>query len=323
MLFDLRYAFRQLRKAPGFTATALATIAICLGANLAIFGIINSILLRPLPFPNADRLVAIYNTYPNAGVLNDGASITNYYERRGNIPALSSLSIWMERSEVVGEPGSTGQMAVIRTSPEFFTTLGVKLAMGRSFTEEESITQRNVAILTDGIWRQRFDSDPNILDREIRINGIPRKIVGVLPPFRFLSSEARVFVSMKSNEEQRGPKARHSGGGATHMIARLKPGATIAGAQAQIDAHNGAVEKDNPEAKMMAEAGFRSPVVSLHADHVRSIRPTLLLLQAGVFFLLLIGAVNLVNLLLIRASGRAKEMAIRQSMGASRRHVVT
>src|SRR3981081_1365178 len=105
------------------------------------------------------------------------------------------------------------------------------------------------------------------------------------------------------------------------MSARLKPGATIAEAQSQIDAHNAAVEKDNPEAKMMAEAGFRSPVVSLHADHVRSIRPTLWLMQAGVFFLLLIGAVNLVNLLLIRASGRAKEMAIRRSMGARRAHV--
>src|SRR5205085_4166343 len=107
------------------------------------------------------------------------------------------------------------------------------------------------------------------------------------------------------------------------MIARLKPGATIAEAQSQIDAHNAAVEKDNPEAKMMAEAGFRSLVLPLHAEHVRSIRPTLLLMQAGVFFLLLIGAVNLVNLLLIRASGRAKEMAIRQSMGASRHHVVS
>src|SRR5438034_837689 len=204
MFSDLRFAFRQLRKAPAFTLTALATIAICLGANLAIFAVINSILLRPLPFPDADRLVTIYNTYPNAGVENDGSSITNYYERRGNIPAISSLSIYMERSEVVGEPGSTEQIGVIRTSPEFFVTLGVSLPLGRSFTEEESATQRNVAILTDAIWRQRFDSDPNILGREIRINGIPRKIVGVLPPaFRFLSSEARVFVSLKSDVEQR------------------------------------------------------------------------------------------------------------------------
>src|SRR6476469_8033368 len=323
MINNLRYALRQLRKSPAFTITALATVAICLGAILAIFAVINSILLRPLPFPDADRLVSIYNTYPKAGVENDGSSITNYYERRGNIPALSSLSIYMERSEVVGEPGSTEQIGVIRNSPELFATLGVSLPLGRSFTEEESITQRNVAILTDAFWRQHFNSDPHVLDREIRINGIPRKIVGVLPSnFRFLSSEARAFVSIKSNEEQRGSKARHSGGGAIHMIARLKPGATIAEAQAQIDSHNAEMEKDDPEAKMMAEAGFRSPVVSLHAEHVRSIRPTLLLLQAGVFFLLLIGAVNLVNLLLIRASGRAKEMAIRQSMGASRRQVV-
>ncbi|MBV9009121.1 MAG: ABC transporter permease [Verrucomicrobia bacterium] len=311
-------------KSPGFTVTALATVAICLGANLAIFGIINSILLRPLPFPNAERLVAIYNTYPNAGIQNDGASITNYYERRGNIPALSSLSIWMEHSEVVGTAGSTEQVGVIRTSSEFFDTLGVTLAIGRSFTEEESATQKNVAILTDGIWHQRFNADPHILGREICINGIPREIIGVLPStFRFLSSEARVFLLIKSDLVQRGPKARHFAGDGPHMIARLKPGATIAEAQAQINAHNNAVEKDNPQAKMMAEAGFRSLVVSLHADHVRSVRPTLLLLQAGVLFLLLIGAVNLVNLLLIRASARAKEMAIRQSMGAGRRHVLT
>src|SRR5436853_1271077 len=320
---DLKFAFRQLRKAPAFTLTALATIAICLGANLAIFAVINSILLRPLPFPESDRLVTIFNTYPKAGVENDGSSITNYYERRGKISAFSSVSMYMERAETVGDPGSMQQEEIVRISPEFFTTLGVSPAIGRNFTEEETAAQKNVIILTDAFWRQRFNSDPNILGCDTRINGIPRKIVGVLPPaFRFLSYEARVFLPIKSDMEQRGPKARHSGGCGTHMIARLKPGATIAEAQAQIDAHNAAVEKDNPEAKMMAEAGFRSPVVPLHAYHVRSIRPTLLLMQAGVFFLLLIGAVNLVNLLLIRASDRAKEMAIRQSMGASRWHVV-
>src|SRR5438309_7766646 len=160
---NLRYALRQLRKAPAFTITALATVAICLGANLAIFAVLNSILLHPLPFPQSDRLVTIFNTHPKAGVENDGSSITNYYERRGNIPAFSSLSLCMERSEVVGEPGSTEQIGVIRTSPEFFATLGVSLAMGRSFTEEETAAQKNVAILTNAWWRQRFDSDPNIL----------------------------------------------------------------------------------------------------------------------------------------------------------------
>jgi len=323
MIADLKFALRQLGKSPAFTITAVATVAICLGANLAIFAVINSILLRPLPFPQSDQLVTIYNTYPKAGIENDGSSITNYYERRGNISAFSSLSMYMERAETVGDPGSMQQEEIVRISPEFFTTLGVSPAIGRNFTEEETAAQKNVIILTDAFWRQRFNSDPNILGRDTRINGIPRKIVGVLPPvFRFLSSEARVFLPIKSDMEERGPKARHSGGGVTHMIARLRPGATIAEAQAQIDAHNAAVEEDNPEAKMMAEAGFRSLVRPLHAEHVRSIRPTLWLMQAGVFFLLLIGAVNLVNLLLIRASGRAKEMAIRRSMGASRWHVV-
>ncbi|HMG04443.1 MAG TPA: ABC transporter permease, partial [Chthoniobacterales bacterium] len=280
----------------------------------------------PLPFPRSDRLVTIFNSYPKAGVENDGSSITNYYERRGNIPAFSSLSIFRYGSEVVGETGAAEQTEIMRISPEFFTTLGVGPMMGRGFNEAEAEVAENngVAIVTDGYWRQRLNSDPNVLGRDLRVNGIPRKIVGVLPPdFRLLSSEARLFLPIRSRLEQRTPKQRHSGGGGTHMIARLKPGATIAEAQAQIDAHNAAVEKDNPEAKMMAEAGFRSPVLSLHADHVRSIRPTLWLMQGGVFFLLLIGAVNLVNLLLIRASGRVKEMAIRQSMGASRRHVVT
>ena len=128
MIADLKLALRQLRKSPAFTVTALATVAICLGANLAIFAVIDSILLRPLPFPNADRLVTIFNTYPKAGVENDGSSITNYYERRGNIPAFSSLSMYMERVETVGDPDSMQQEEIVRISPEFFTTLGVSPA---------------------------------------------------------------------------------------------------------------------------------------------------------------------------------------------------
>jgi len=324
---NLRFALRQLRNAPAFTITAVATVAICLGANLAIFAVINSVLLRSLPFPQSDRLVTIFNTYPKAGVENDGSSLTNYYERRGNIPAFSSLSIFRDFSEVVGETGAAEQTEIMRVSPDFFATLGVNLAMGRTFAEDEAEIAKGkgagVAIVTDAYWRQRLNSDPNVLGRDVRVNTMPRKIVGVLrPDFRFLSAEARLILPIRSRLEERTPQQRHSGGGGTHMIARLKPGATIAEAQSQIDVHNAAVEQDGPEAKMMAEAGFRSLVRPLHAEHVRSIRPTLLLMQAGVFFLLLIGAVNLVNLLLIRASGRTKEMAIRRSMGASRAHVV-
>src|SRR5437868_1840431 len=190
-------------------------------------------------------------------------------------PTVSALSIYMERAETVGDPGSMQQEEIVRISPEFFTTLGVSPAIGRNFTDEETDPQKNVIILTDAFWRQRFNSDPNILGRDTRINGIPRKIVGVLPPaFRFLSSEARVFLPIKSDMEQRGPKARHSGGGVTHMIARLKPGATIMEAQDQIDAHNAAEEEHNPEEKMMAAAVFQSLVRPLHAEHVQSEKHT-------------------------------------------------
>jgi len=134
----------------------------------------------------------------------------------------------------------------MRVSPDFFATLGVNLAMGRSFNEAEAEVAENngVAILTDAYWRQRLNSDPNVLGRDIRVNTMPRKIVGVLPPdFRFLSSEARLFLPIRSRLEERTPQQRHSGGGGTHMIARLKPGATMAEAQSQIDAHNAASKK--------------------------------------------------------------------------------
>ncbi len=322
---ELRYALRLLRKTPGFTVTALLTLGLCLGANLTIFAVIDSILLRPLPFPNAARLVTLFNTYPKAGVERDGSSLTNYYERRGRIPAFSSLSIYRYGAAIVGEPGSTVREQITQVSPEFFTTLELGPAVGRAFTEEETTYQtNNVVILTYAYWRQRFNADPHAIGRQIRVDGLPKTIVGILPPhFRFLSSESRLYFPLPSRPQDRTPLQRHSGGNVIQMIARLRPGATLAQAQSQIDAQNATLEADDPQAKEMAEAGFRSLVVPLHADQVAAIRPTLLLLQAGVLLLLLIGAVNLVNLLLIRASARVKELAVRQALGAGRRYIVS
>jgi predicted permease len=320
---DLRYAIRLMRKTPGFTATALATLALCIGANLTIFAVVDSVLLRPLPFPAADRLMSVYNTYPKAGVPNDGCSLTNYYERRGHIAAFSGLAAYRDAMAVVGETGATEQMPVSRVSPDFFSTLGLGPVMGRAFTEAETAQGKNdAAILTDSYWRQRLGADPRVLGRRIRVNSISRTVVGVLPPrFSFLSSQARIYLPLASSPDERAPQRRHSG--TARMIARLRPGATLAAAQAQIDARNAAVEVNGPDARMMADAGFRSLVVPLRADHVAAVRPTLLLVQTGALFLLLIGGVNLVNLLLIRASGRVKELAVRQALGASRRHVVS
>ena len=322
---QLRHAGRTLRKTPRFTATALLTLAVCLGANLTIFAVVDSILLRPLPVPAPDRLVTVFNTYPKAGVLRDGSSTTNYYERRGQIPAFSDLAIYSEGAAIVGETGATERVPFMRVSPEFFSTLGANPAMGRSFTDAEmAIPPSRVVILSDSYWRRNFNADPLVLGRQVQVAGVANIVVGVLPPgFRFLSSEARLYFPFASRPEDRVSRERHSGGNSKHIIARLKRGATLAQAQAQIDAQNNTLERDDPKAKMLSDAGFRSVVVPLRADHVASIRPTLLWMQGGALALLLIGVVNLANLLLIRASGRIKELAVRQALGASRWHVVS
>ncbi|MGO8791745.1 MAG: ADOP family duplicated permease [Terriglobia bacterium] len=322
---EFRYAARLLRKAPGFATTALLTVALCLGANLTIFAVIDSILLRPLPFPDARRLVTLYNTYPKAGVERDGSSLTNYYERRGRIPAFSSLSIYRYGTAIVGEPGSTEREQITQVSPDFFATLGIAPIMGRTFTEQETTYQTdNVVILRDDYWRRHFNADPHVIGRQIRVDEFPKTVIGVLPPgYRFLSSEAQLYFPLASRPEDRTPAGRHSGGNVIQMIARLQPGATLGQAQSQIDAQNANLEADDPQAKMIADAGFRTIVTPLHADHVAAIRPTLLLLQAGVLVLLLIGTVNLANLLLVRANSRAKELAVRRALGASRAHLVS
>lgn len=322
---QLSYAARLLRKTPAFTVTALLTLAVCFGANLTIFAVIDSVLLRPLPFPDPGRLMMVFNTYPKAGVDRDGSTITNYYERRGRIAAFSSLSIYSYGMEIVGEPGSTERLQTMRVSPEFFSTLGLGPAFGRTFTDEETTSETDhVAILSDSFWRQRYDADPSVLGKRIRVNSVPRTVIGVLPPnFRFLSSDAQVFLPLASSLEARAPSQRHSGGNVIQMVARLRPDATLSQAQSELDAQNDALEVDDPQAKMIADAGFRSLVVPLRADHVAAVRPTLLLLEAGVLVLLLIGAVNLANLLLIRANGRLKDLAVRQALGAGWKFLVS
>jgi predicted permease len=320
---DLKFAFRQLTKNPGFTAVAVLTLAVCLGANLAIFAVVDSVLLRPLPFPEADRLVTMFNTYPKAGVERDGASIANYYERRGNLAAFSRVSVLQDGTAIVGEPGSTAQQDVMRVSPEFFLTLGIGPERGRAFSEDEmTYNTDGVAILSDTYWKEHFNSDPRIIGQQIRVDGLQKTIIGVLPQgFRYLSSKAQLYLPLSSDPKQRGVDQRHSNMDNV-MIARLQPGTSLAVAQAQVDAYNAAHAQEYPNPKMIADAGFRTIVSRLHADHVKSVRPTLLLLQAGVFLLFVIGGVNLVNLLLIRATSRVRELAIRLSLGATRWHVV-
>ena len=329
MTANIRYAFRQLGRTPGFTATAIATLALCLGANFAIFAVVDAILVRSLPFPQPDRLVAVYNGYPGAGVERSSASIPNYFDRRGAIKAFASVAIYQDASVVVGAVGSPNRVPTGRVSPEFFATLGVPLAMGRAFTDEQlTYGTDEVAVLTDGFWRSQFGADPHVLGRTFLNDGLTITVIGVLPrDFRFLSSRAEFFRPSSHAPEDRQSDRRHSNN--WNMIARLAPaspehgrrGATLADAQAQIDAFNAHQLADDPFPGIVKDSGYHTTVSPLHADYVRTVKPTLVLLQCGVLFLLLIGAVNLANLLLIRASGRAKEMAVRQALGAGRRHI--
>jgi hypothetical protein len=213
MLSTLRIAVRGFVRTPAFTVTALVTLALCLGANLTIFAVIESVVLRPLPFPAAEQLVTVFNSYPKAGVERDGASLPNYYDRRGAIPAFSHVSLIRHGSAIVGDAGSTERTDVVRVSPEFFATLGIIPSIGRAFTEEEMTPQMDgVAVLTDAYWRQRFNGSSNVLGRTVRVDGVNKTVVGVLPPdFRFLSSEARIFLPFSSHLSARGPGQRHSG----------------------------------------------------------------------------------------------------------------
>lgn len=320
-LSDLRQTLRRLGRERGFTATVLLTLGLCIGANVAIFAVVDAILLRALPFAHPEQLVTVINSYPGAGVERAGASLPNYYDRREAIKGFASTAIIQYGNAIVGEAGSPNRVDRDRVSPEFFATLGVPLAMGRPFTEEEMDRDHSgVAILTDAYWRNNFNSDPNILGRKFQVNGNAVSVVGVLPPgFRYLSSRAQFFVPAAHSKEERGIDRRHSNN--FDLIARLAPGTSLAVAQAQVDAFNARQIAEDPYAKLLKGAGYLTLVRSLHADHVREIRPVLLLLQGGVLFLLVIGGVNLVNLLLIRASGRSKELAIRQALGAGRGHI--
>jgi predicted permease len=321
LLRDIRYGARMLRKNLGFTAVAVLTLAVCIGANLAIFAVVDAILVRSLPFPNPERLVVIHNAYPGTGIKRGNASIANYFERRKAIRAFTSVSLHTEYPFTLGEGVSSRRIETARVTPEFFQTLGVRLAMGREFTDEElEYETGRVAIITDRFWRSYFNADTNVLGRTFRMHTFPITVIGVLPPgFRYLSSKAEVYRPHYHDRYRREPKSRHSNDG--QMIARLAVNRTMADAQAELKVLNTQLLSDDPIGKTIKDTGYYTWVTSLHADHVASVKPVLLLLQAGVLCLLLIGGVNLAGLLLIRASGRMKEIAVRHALGASQWHI--
>ncbi len=321
MINDLRFGLKLLWKERAFSITALLTLALCIGANTAIFTVLNGVVLEPLPYPESDRVVTMYNIYPGVGVTDRGANgVPDYLDRKKLTGVFESVSLIGGSGYEADLGGSPQRILGEYVTPDYFRVLRTQPALGRAFTQEEAtLGKENVAILSSGLWKDMFGRDPGVLGKDIRLSGRPYRIIGIMPegfqPTRV--RESRIWVPFAFRKEQTTDDARHNNNWS--MIGRLKPGVTIAQAQKRIDALNKInIERFPQYRKLLEDVRFGTVVRGLKDELVRDVRPTLYLLQAAVAFVLLIGCVNIANLMLVRSNIRIKELAIRFSLGAGR-----
>ncbi len=316
---DLRFALRLIWKDRGFAATVILTLALCIGGNAAIFTVVRSVLLRPLDVPEPDRLVNIFDSYPKAGVERAGGAVPLYDDLKQQAPAFETLALYQTRSSTVGGGAEPERLTGMGVTPSFFPLLREQAAVGRVFTEDEGQEGKDhEVVLSDGLWRRMFKGDPGVVGKDLRLNDVPYTIVGVMPPdFEFEDPDVRFWTPLAFSAEERAPEQRHSH--SWSLIARLAPGATLDQAREQIAAVNQRETAALPAFKPILEnAGFTTYAVPLQQDLVRNVRAVLYLLWGGALFVLLIGAVNVTNLVLVRSSVRMKELATRHILGASR-----
>ena len=316
---DLKFGVKLLLRDSGFTVTAVLTLAVALGANLAVFAIVRSVLQKPLPFPESQAVVYVLNSYPNAGVLRADTSVPDYFDRKREVPAFSELAIYRFQGLTVGEPGAARRVRGVRATPSLLRLLRAAPVRGRMLLDEEGeIGNEAKAVLTYPLWQELYGGAGDVIGREIRVNGAPYEIVGVLPEgFLFLSPEARLFVPAAFSEEDRSDDNRHSNN--WQMVGRLAKDSTLEQAQSQIDALNAVnLERFPVMREIVINSGFHTIAVPLQEDVVRDLRGTLHLLWGGVAAVLLIAIVNVANLVLVRSQTRLKELAIRSSIGAGR-----
>jgi len=323
LIRDLRVAARVLARDRAFSLTAASTLAVCIGANAALFTVVHHVLLRPLPVPEPSRILLMSNLYPKAGATDSSNSgVPDYYDRLKAVTVFESQAMFQSRSVSIGHEGVPVRLQVVDATPSYFRVMGVAPALGRVFTDDEGeVGNDKRVVLSDALWHSRFGADPGAIGRDVRLNGQPYTIVGVMPrSFQGLDPEVMLWRALAFPPEQRSDEQRHSNN--YWNVGRLKPGATLAQAQAQVDALNAAnMERFPKYRELLINAGFRTQVIGLQDHLVRFVKPTLYLLWGGALFVLLIGCVNVANLALVRARSRLKELATRLALGAGRGQV--